>query len=90
MARIYDVVCLKCGHQWEWCKYDAPDTHCPGCGRKVWKRGDKWLDRGFISHVNWDTSKVCVFGVGSTGKDIERCVKEVKAGLDENRKRAKK
>lgn len=60
MARIYDVVCLKCGEVKEWCKYDPPFDKCDFCGSRLTDRlGD------------WDERKVWVSGVWSTNRDVE-------------------
>ena len=67
MARIYDVVCPRCGEIISWCKYDPPASvsPCPTCGFElVDKSGEFKPD-------------VVVFGVGATGRDVEEYSKAV-------------
>ena len=61
MARIYDVVCPRCGEIISWCKYDPPASAspCPTCGFEL-------VDKS--GEFNPD---VVVFGVGATSSQVE-------------------
>jgi len=57
LARIYDVVCPRCGEVYWWCKYDPPFDRCGFCNYKLsW--GEYWKD------------DVHVFGVRATNLDV--------------------
>jgi hypothetical protein len=69
MARLYPVKCLSCGHEWDWCKYDAPDDKCPKCNARTtrrvtkaeWEANPIWVN-GFQYFRWWDEEKVKVSG----------------------------
>ena len=63
MARIYDVECLRCGHKWEWCKYDRPYSKCPNCGRKIDHAGEPYFVNGFLYNKHYNPGRVIVHGV---------------------------
>jgi len=67
MARVYDVVCLKCGEVMEWCKYDPPFYKCYFCGQKL-------VDRS----GDWSEERVRVFGVWSTGEAVHETSKRLR------------
>ena len=62
MARIYDVVCPRCGEVTRWCKYDPPIEKCDLCGCKLSRRDSRgeqyWKD------------DVIIFDVGSTSLEV--------------------
>jgi len=62
LARIYDVVCPRCGEVMEWCKYDPPIEKCVFCGYKMSRRNRS-------GELYWKDD-VVIFGVGSTGIDV--------------------
>lgn len=74
MASIYDVVCLTCGEIHHWCKYYPPIDRCDLCGSKLTKYGD------------WDEEKAVVFGVWSTGENINKTSTEARRRFFEDRK----
>lgn len=67
MARIYDVVCLKCGEVMEWCKYNPPFDKCDLCGSKLTDRTGEW-----------DEGKARVFGVWSSNSDVYATSKRIR------------
>jgi len=62
LARIYDVVCPRCGEVMEWCKYDPPIEKCTLCGYRMARRDRK-------GELHWKDD-VVVFGIGSTSSDV--------------------
>jgi len=49
MARIYDIVCTKCGEIQAWCKYDDLPYECDGCHDEM--KSEDWEVFGV-----WSTS----------------------------------
>jgi len=45
LARIYDVVCPRCGEVMEWCKYDPPIEKCTFCGYRMARREENCIGR---------------------------------------------
>ena len=62
MARMYDVMCPRCGEVMMWCKYDSPIEECELCGYKMSRRGRR-------GELYWKDD-VVVFGVGSLSLDV--------------------
>ncbi|RLI43908.1 hypothetical protein DRO64_04920 [Candidatus Bathyarchaeota archaeon] len=74
MARIYDVVCPRCGEIMQWCKYDSPFDRCGFCNYKLsW--GECWKD------------DVCIFGVGATNLDVWSVANSIRRGFFDERPR---
>ena len=74
MARFYDVVCLKCGEVYEWCKYDPPFERCDFCGCR-------------LSDGDWWNENAKVFGVWSGSDDVYEVAKAARIGFFEERPR---
>ena len=78
MARIYDVVCPRCGEIMEWCKYDPPIEKCTFCGYKT----AYWDRRG---ELHWKDDAL-VFGVGSTSLEVREEAERQRRRFFEERK----
>jgi len=59
MARIYDVVCPRCGEIHHWCKYDPPLEKCEFCGYELSCEDEDgepvWKDDVYVFGV-WSSS----------------------------------
>ena len=78
MARIYDVVCPRCGEVMMWCKYDSPIEKCAFCGYKMACRDRR-------GELYWK-DEVSVFGVGSTSLEVREEAKRRRKRFFEERR----
>jgi hypothetical protein len=70
MARIYDVVCPRCGEIHQWCKHDPPIEKCEFCGYEL-SRKEK------DGELVWKND-VHIFCIWSTTLEVEELSKRLR------------